>query len=343
MVTSPPWELPGFAGPWRRLRASAPPHVAPALALARSVRPSARKPGGSQGGAPPWFHRSSESSGRLAWSTRRCAAVSTPLAPRCLRAHVRDGPERQAPHGRSPHLTRRPPRSAPSALRDPQPRAARATAGALPAANDARHEWRARARLRGTPARAARRASTRGRTASPSDGRATPMQAPYWSQGLNRYSYVFNDPVNNTDPTGFVTGNDAAAMYAPFHVPAMTTMGALGSGLGFATGPLSVGTTLLGGGAGFAQAGGTMNVAARQAAVGGGTGQGGTHATAQNTPVEPLKMPDMTPPEHLQGPDNRLACRADCYWETRGYGPQLPAEAQAAVEAGRNAGTGTVT
>ena len=29
-------------------------------------------------------------------------------------------------------------------------------------------------------------------------------QAPYWSQGLNRYSYVFNDPVNNTDPSGFM-------------------------------------------------------------------------------------------------------------------------------------------
>ncbi len=29
------------------------------------------------------------------------------------------------------------------------------------------------------------------------------MQAPFWSQGLNRYSYVFNDPVNRTDPSGF--------------------------------------------------------------------------------------------------------------------------------------------
>ena len=30
-------------------------------------------------------------------------------------------------------------------------------------------------------------------------------QAPFWSQGLNRYSYVFNNPVNNTDPSGFST------------------------------------------------------------------------------------------------------------------------------------------
>jgi hypothetical protein len=29
------------------------------------------------------------------------------------------------------------------------------------------------------------------------------MQAPFWSQGLNRYAYTFNDPVNNTDPSGF--------------------------------------------------------------------------------------------------------------------------------------------
>jgi RHS repeat-associated protein len=29
------------------------------------------------------------------------------------------------------------------------------------------------------------------------------MQAPHWSQGLNPYSYVFNDPINHTDPSGF--------------------------------------------------------------------------------------------------------------------------------------------
>jgi RHS repeat-associated protein len=35
-------------------------------------------------------------------------------------------------------------------------------------------------------------------------------QAPFWSQGLNRYAYAFNDPVNNTDPSGF-QANDVAS------------------------------------------------------------------------------------------------------------------------------------
>ena len=36
------------------------------------------------------------------------------------------------------------------------------------------------------------------------------MESPLWSQGLNRYSYVFNNPLNATDPSGFYaeTEND---------------------------------------------------------------------------------------------------------------------------------------
>jgi RHS repeat-associated protein len=55
----------------------------------------------------------------------------------------------------------------------------------------------------------------RGRMFDPLAGRflsADPVsQAPFWSQGLNRYSYVFNDPANNTDPSGFITVNDVGA------------------------------------------------------------------------------------------------------------------------------------
>jgi len=46
-----------------------------------------------------------------------------------------------------------------------------------------------------------------GRVYDPLAGRFTTadpvMQAPFWSQGQNRYAYVFNDPINATDPSGF--------------------------------------------------------------------------------------------------------------------------------------------
>ena len=44
------------------------------------------------------------------------------------------------------------------------------------------------------------------------------MQAPHWSQGMNRYAYVYNDPVNATDPSGF-----AAAGLDGYAVPAHLT------------------------------------------------------------------------------------------------------------------------
>jgi RHS repeat-associated protein len=56
------------------------------------------------------------------------------------------------------------------------------------------------------------------------------MQAPYSTQGLNRYSYVFNDPVNNVDPSGFeVDWSDGRAQL---------TIGLLGwaTGIGIGTG-----------------------------------------------------------------------------------------------------------
>jgi RHS repeat-associated protein len=65
------------------------------------------------------------------------------------------------------------------------------------------------------------------------------MQAPHWSQGMNRYAYVFNDPINATDPSGFISmshvvgGFVAAAHVGAFVLPAIAncslpSLGAVG-------------------------------------------------------------------------------------------------------------------
>ncbi len=56
----------------------------------------------------------------------------------------------------------------------------------------------------------------KGRIYDPLGGRFTGvdpvMQAPFSSQGLNRYSYVFNDPINNTDPSGFTANGEDSTL-----------------------------------------------------------------------------------------------------------------------------------
>jgi RHS repeat-associated protein len=65
------------------------------------------------------------------------------------------------------------------------------------------------------------------------------MQAPHWSQGMNRYAYVFNDPINATDPSGFLSMSNIVGAFvavghaAGFVVPAIAngslpTLGAVG-------------------------------------------------------------------------------------------------------------------
>jgi hypothetical protein len=54
------------------------------------------------------------------------------------------------------------------------------------------------------------------------------LQAPTWSQGSNRYSHVFNNPTNLTDPSGYQSFNDVMSTVVPGfvaigHVPVPRT------------------------------------------------------------------------------------------------------------------------
>ena len=70
------------------------------------------------------------------------------------------------------------------------------------------------------------------------------FQAPLMSQGLNRYSYVFNDPVNFVDPSGFDAWSDMVE--SPFaQATAAMAIGAIGGGLGVGGLGINIGSDLI--------------------------------------------------------------------------------------------------
>ena len=138
----------------------------------------------------------------------------------------------------------------------------------------------------------------KGRVYDPLAGRfltADPvMQAPYWSQGLNRYRYVFNNPLNNTDPSGFIAdGGDYSGV-------AITGWGAgvtgIAAGIGFSgigAGALSSVTSAFMPSIGDGSAGSTRSAPAPTAVPKGSAlnPQGGGGATGQFGNVGAARRP----------------------------------------------------
>jgi hypothetical protein len=117
------------------------------------------------------------------------------------------------------------------------------------------------------------------------------LQAPFWSQGMNRYAYVFNDPINTTDPTGFLGTSEAFGVGV-----GGTAAGILGYGIA-TSGGWSL-PALGGAGAGAAGAAGAfVGGAGVGASIGGGVldlffSKPGSEGTVANTAnVAPTTQP----------------------------------------------------
>jgi hypothetical protein len=138
------------------------------------------------------------------------------------------------------------------------------------------------------------------------------MQAPFSTQGLNRYSYVFNDPVNHTDPSGFATDDSArlgealftyfgsvvaADMVQVLTHSSVATSAQVGLASGLATGvgfgALNVGIRALTTGLGGGRPGGVSTVtpttAARAVGVGPGSMQAAGDTWGRVGPAQPQR------------------------------------------------------
>ncbi len=116
------------------------------------------------------------------------------------------------------------------------------------------------------------------------------MQAPYWSQGMNRYAYVFNDPLNATDPSGFLSMSDVVKGFVyGGHIASagLFAVGSITNGNAATTNFATVGVSTSG--SSWATLPGLQGQASRRA---GGGGSGGGHAAAAIIPRKRTRAND---------------------------------------------------